>query len=320
MATGHARHRVVEHDEGVDRRQAERVVRREARRPTSCPPGRRPVPSPRRCAGIAWANEPAGRGCTRSSAELARRPAGQRGHVVGEPEPLVERRHRREHVGRRSQRSGGRDRRTVGGRTAGIVGSGVAMAATPHPDRYDFARWPRSTSRRASRTSSSSATRSPCTTRSPAIEKDPRRAEAFRTIAGNERRHAEVWANKLRELGAPSPSRDGPRTAGPHDHAHRAPVRDPRRAGPGPGARGRRGGRVHRPELARGRGDRRRRARARRDLAAAQRAAAGPGHRGSARAAGHRGARALAPGRAGRGRCGRSSSASPTASSRISRS
>src|SRR5215213_4986613 len=43
------------------------------------------------------------------------------------------------------------------------------------------------------------------------IEKDPRRAEAFRTIAGNERRHADVWAGKLRELGAivPDPERPG---------------------------------------------------------------------------------------------------------------
>ena len=43
------------------------------------------------------------------------------------------------------------------------------------------------------------------------IEKDPRRAEAFRTIAGNERRHAEVWAGKLRDLGATVPEPDGPR-------------------------------------------------------------------------------------------------------------
>ena len=43
------------------------------------------------------------------------------------------------------------------------------------------------------------------------IEKDPRRAEAFRTIAGNERRHAEVWAGKLRELGASVPEPGGPR-------------------------------------------------------------------------------------------------------------
>lgn len=43
------------------------------------------------------------------------------------------------------------------------------------------------------------------------IEKDPRRAEAFRTIAGNERRHAEVWATKLRDLGATVPEAQGPR-------------------------------------------------------------------------------------------------------------
>ena len=36
------------------------------------------------------------------------------------------------------------------------------------------------------------------------IEKEPHRAAAFRTIAGNERRHAEVWASKLRDLGRTS--------------------------------------------------------------------------------------------------------------------
>ena len=43
------------------------------------------------------------------------------------------------------------------------------------------------------------------------IEKDPRRAAAFRTIAGNERRHAEVWATRLSELGATVPAPAGPR-------------------------------------------------------------------------------------------------------------
>jgi VIT1/CCC1 family predicted Fe2+/Mn2+ transporter len=43
------------------------------------------------------------------------------------------------------------------------------------------------------------------------IEKDPRRAEAFRMIAGNERRHADVWAAKLRELGATVPDATAPR-------------------------------------------------------------------------------------------------------------
>lgn len=37
------------------------------------------------------------------------------------------------------------------------------------------------------------------------IEKDPRRAAAFRTIAGNERRHASIWADRLREIGADVP-------------------------------------------------------------------------------------------------------------------
>ena len=43
-----------------------------------------------------------------------------------------------------------------------------------------------------------------------AIEKDERRADAFQRIAGNERRHADIWATKLRELGADvPPSRPG---------------------------------------------------------------------------------------------------------------
>ena len=43
------------------------------------------------------------------------------------------------------------------------------------------------------------------------IEKDERRAAAFRTIAGNERRHAQVWATKLGELGATVPPVGRPR-------------------------------------------------------------------------------------------------------------
>jgi Uncharacterized membrane protein len=43
------------------------------------------------------------------------------------------------------------------------------------------------------------------------IEKDSRRAEAFRRIASNERRHADIWATKLRELGATVPAPEGPR-------------------------------------------------------------------------------------------------------------
>ena len=38
-----------------------------------------------------------------------------------------------------------------------------------------------------------------------AMEQDPRRAHAFRHIAENERRHADIWAGRLRELGATVP-------------------------------------------------------------------------------------------------------------------
>ena len=43
------------------------------------------------------------------------------------------------------------------------------------------------------------------------IEKDPRRAAAFRHIATNERRHADVWATRLREMGATVPPAGRPR-------------------------------------------------------------------------------------------------------------
>ncbi|HYN48079.1 MAG TPA: VIT1/CCC1 transporter family protein [Candidatus Nanopelagicales bacterium] len=45
------------------------------------------------------------------------------------------------------------------------------------------------------------------------IERDPHRAEAFRTIAADERRHAEVWEGRLRDAGVtiPTPGGPGPR-------------------------------------------------------------------------------------------------------------
>jgi vacuolar iron transporter family protein len=48
------------------------------------------------------------------------------------------------------------------------------------------------------------------------IEKDPHRASAFRRIAANERRHADIWARKLQEGGAdvpPAPTRPRARVA-----------------------------------------------------------------------------------------------------------
>ena len=38
------------------------------------------------------------------------------------------------------------------------------------------------------------------------IEKEPSRAAAFRRIAANERRHADIWARKLEERGADVPA------------------------------------------------------------------------------------------------------------------
>jgi VIT1/CCC1 family predicted Fe2+/Mn2+ transporter len=48
------------------------------------------------------------------------------------------------------------------------------------------------------------------------MEKDPARASAFQRIAANERRHAEIWAGKLKERGAdvpPAPTRPRVRVA-----------------------------------------------------------------------------------------------------------
>ena len=98
-----------------------------------------------------------------------------------------------------------------------------------------------------------------------AIEKDDRGPEAFRTIAGNERRHAEIWADKLRELGVDVPAPSGRPDSGALHHRARPAARDPAAVSdlvqalegdeevdlPGAG-------------VARGRRDRRRRARARR--------------------------------------------------------
>ena len=44
-----------------------------------------------------------------------------------------------------------------------------------------------------------------------AMERDSHRAAAFRTIAGNERRHADVWTGKLRQLGTEVPPHGRPR-------------------------------------------------------------------------------------------------------------
>jgi len=44
-----------------------------------------------------------------------------------------------------------------------------------------------------------------------AIERDPRRTAAFRHIAANERRHAEIWADKLRAQGVAVPEPGRPR-------------------------------------------------------------------------------------------------------------
>ena len=60
-----------------------------------------------------------------------------------------------------------------------------------------------------------------------AIDKDPRRAAAFRQIAANERHHADIWARRLRELGATVPPAGASAGARPVHHPRRARARDP---------------------------------------------------------------------------------------------
>jgi vacuolar iron transporter family protein len=43
------------------------------------------------------------------------------------------------------------------------------------------------------------------------IERDPERAAAFRRIAANERRHADIWASRLEQAGVQVPPHGGPR-------------------------------------------------------------------------------------------------------------
>ena len=75
------------------------------------------------------------------------------------------------------------------------------------------------------------------------IESDPRRAAAFRHIADNRRRHADIWAMRLRDLGAVVPPATAADPGAVHHRAAKA-ARDGRRVGARPGARGRRGGRL----------------------------------------------------------------------------
>ena len=76
------------------------------------------------------------------------------------------------------------------------------------------------------------------------IEKDPRRADAFRRIAGNERRHADIWARKLSELGATVPPPDAPRMRVRFIILAARVLRDGGGVRAGQGTRGRRGGSV----------------------------------------------------------------------------
>ena len=163
------------------------------------------------------------------------------------------------------------------------------------------------------------------------IEKDERRASG---VPDDRRQRAAPCRDLGRQAARAGRDRAASRrsaAAGPADHRPGPDLRHPRGQRPRPGARGRRGGRLYRPGLTRGRGDRRRRARARRDLEAARRRSRPAGHRPMHRSAALRQVQAprrqrarsagtsAGTGPASRAPSGRSSSASPTASSATSR-
>ena len=129
---------------------------------------------PRRCAGIAWANEPSGRGCTAIFGGRSASATRATRVVAGERETLLDRRHRgfdigRGQIGQRRDR-GLRHRRESTRRRCPTM-----------------RRCPPSTSSRASTTSSWNATRSCSTTPSPASRRTrgaPMRSAASRATNG----------------------------------------------------------------------------------------------------------------------------------------
>ena len=141
------------------------------RRPTSSRAGRRdPSASrPRRNAGIAWANDPSGRGWTPILGGSSASATSAISVRSASAQPLLERRHRGDDVGGRRGSAGAAGRASAS--TRPVYAARSATIEADAPDRHR---------RRASTTSSSSATRSSSTTPSPTIEKDPRRAAAFR--------------------------------------------------------------------------------------------------------------------------------------------
>ena len=160
IAVGHAGRRVVRARRGRGSRAGRARGSPGSRRSTSSRRGRR-APSgsaPRRWAGIAWPNEPSGRGWTpifggssasATSATIVRSASAQ---------ALVERRHRRLDVA--APRGSAARARSVGPTSAASLAPGT-MAAMP-PDTAQ-----------SLENLSSSATRSSSTTPSPTIEKDP---------------------------------------------------------------------------------------------------------------------------------------------------
>ena len=179
--------RIVQDDHGADRRQAERRRSPGSRRPTSGPSrssspsgssaaevGRHRVTERRRRAGM---DADLGRQLGRAVGERDERP-------LGEMEPLVERRQRGDDVGPRQVAAAGAWSPAQSRVRAG-PGSSLpsgAMATIDTAQSLDNLKLERDAIVLYDALAE--------------IERDPRRAPAFRTIAGNERRHAEVWADE----------------------------------------------------------------------------------------------------------------------------
>ncbi len=318
----------------MDGRHAQRVVRREAEDPLHARGGRpsRRRRDPRRNAGIAWANAPSGVGWTpilggssapdarpRSVSSASRRRSGSDGMAAG-------------HVGAGQVAQG----REVG-HGPSLGQPGPVAAGSPGRSSLDCPREHRPGPREPQAGAGRGRPVRPA-------GRDREGPAAGRRLPP----HRGQRAPPRGHLGRPPARarRDRPAArpaarAGPLHHRRRPPVRDACRVRPRQGARGRRGGDLRRPgRPPRHRGDRRRRARARGDLAPARRrrrrgqrrsarrrdgrpprssrrASTRPSPRAASRAAARRSRRPRAgTGAPARGPCARSSSASRTASCR----
>src|SRR5687767_8801813 len=143
--------------------------------------------SPRRWAGIAWAKDPSGRGWTPIFGGSSAPPGVASAVIVSRA------RSSRSSIGGIAASTSAADRYRMGARVGCIAGSlrpSATMAAMPLLN-------PRQSLENLKLERDAIVLYDALSR----IERDGRRSSAFRSIATNERRHAEVWASKLRAQG-----------------------------------------------------------------------------------------------------------------------